>query len=114
MLLTIIQFVITAIAAAIAIVPATFKMKAEKEKVEAETQRTLSDSAMAMVKAWEARYVNLERRVHELEVENEWWKRGCYRLLNQLVANDIEPCWDPNGGPTASNPSEREETTDET
>lgn len=103
--IAVIQLLLTIGAAAIAIVPALIRMRHEKTKAAAESEGTLTDSAMKMVGAWEERVKSLEGTVQRLDQENEYWRRGCYRLINQLVANGIVPCWDPNGGP-ASEPGE--------
>lgn len=98
-IIAVIQLLLTLGAALAAILPSLMKMRQEKRKAEAESDGTITDSAMKMVSAWEQRVVSLEATVERLDIQLEYWQRGCYRLINQLVANGITPCWDPNGGP---------------
>lgn len=110
--IAVIQLVLTLTAATVAILPALLKMRSEKEKAEADKDATLTGSAMSMVEAWEKRVQRLEDKVADLEQSEDYWKRGCYRLINQLTSLGIQPCWDPNGGPITQ-PSEQGDTYDE-
>lgn len=98
--IAVIQLVLTLAAATVAILPSLLKMRSEKTKAIAESDSTVAGSAMKMVEAWEQRVKSLEATVARLDKENEYWQRGCYRLINQLVSLGVVPCWDPNGGPT--------------
>lgn len=116
--LVVAQLILTAIGAVIVVVPAIYKMKAERKTEETTAASKLSDSAMAMLEKWEASNRMLNAKVDDLEKELttvkrhlEYWMRGCARLIAQLVANQIEPCWDPNGGPDDEHPTQ--EGTDE-
>ena len=104
--IAVIQLVLTLAAATVAILPALMKMRSEKAKAEADTIHTLTDSALAMVETWEKRVQKLEATVRRLEESEEFWKRGCYKLLKQIIDLGYEPCWDPNG---VTKPSEQEE-----
>lgn len=113
--LVVAQLILTAIGAVIVVVPAIYKMKAERKTEETTAASKLSDSAMHMLEKWEASNAMLNEKVDALEVELdrvkrhlEYWMRGCAKLIAQLVANDIDPCWDPNSGPDANQEQEEQ------
>ena len=99
-MIAVIQLLLTVTAAAIAIIPPLLKMRSDKKKAEAEADSVQVASAMEMVAKWEGRVQALEQRIIALEFSEEYWKRGCYLLLNQLAREGIIPCWEPNGGST--------------
>jgi hypothetical protein len=103
--ITIVQLLLTTGAAAVAIIPALLRMRSEKAEAEASATEALTGSALGMVEAWEKRVQKLEDKMARVEKSEDYWKRGCYRLINQLTGIGVVPCWDPNGGP-ASKPQE--------
>ena len=114
--LVVAQLILTALGAVIVVVPAIYKMKAERKTEETTAATKLSDSAMTMLEKWEASNRMLNEKVDALEAELskvkrhlDYWMRGCARLIAQLVAHDIEPCWDPNGGPDDTEQEEHDE-----
>jgi len=98
-IILIINICLTAICAALALTPAYYKMKAERKKEGADAAAALTQSAMAIAKHCEEQIEDLKIDVARLERQLRYWQKGAMMLIEQLVKHDLEPVWDPNGGP---------------
>ncbi len=105
-IILIIQIVVMFIGALITVVPTYYRMRSQRKAEEATAAYRITQSAMEFAEQCEAKIAEqgktikaLEKNMARIEKHLRYWQRGCALLIQQLVDNDLEPVWDPNGGP---------------